>query len=377
MNKIAVWFSLVLLTLNFGCVTQSVRAENSERRGTAEGFLNANGENMPLAFAYAVEKKGQVSVILSDKPVPTEALENQKLLTELGSSGEVSAMKVVIEYGRVAAEVFFFDRRLPSGISVEKPGPFTPKRVDDEMLSGVLVMDDPGFSFGYRASFSAPIFRPAEKKPVSVGPNASVADRALAALKNKDIDFDEDTFRSKVQDGDDVAVKLFLDAGMPAEIYGRPAIAEAVQLGRLEVTQVLIDYGADVNYRDDYGESLVLRAASMGKLPILEALIRAGADVNAPNVYRTTPLDVAAEQGDIMAVRLLLKAGAKVNARSASGGTALQVAVLRGYVDIVKLLIASGADVARDREDLLEIARREKHKDVEKLILKVPKKNKK
>ena len=52
-----------------------------------------------------------------------------------------------------------------------------------------------------------------------------------------------------------------------------------------------------------------------------------------------------------------------------TGTTALAMAVAQGHVAIVKTLIAAGADVARDRKDLLESARRIKNKEIEKAIL--------
>jgi hypothetical protein len=370
MKKIAGLLLLAALSLILGCASAGTRAEKKESGGTAEGFLTISGEKVALQFSYAVVKKGQTSVIISDKPVPAEALESNKRLTELGEAGELSAIKVFIDSGKKASEVFFYDSRLPSGLSVKETGTFTLKYVTGERLSGTLVMDDPGFSFGYNVSFSAGVCRIADKKPVSPGLDASPKEQALAALKNQDIDFNENMFRRKVQDGDAGAVKLFLQAGMPTVIDGEPAIALAVEWGHAEVTQVLIDAGADVNFRGEADQSLVMQAASTGKLAVLDVLIRAGADVNTPNSYKIAPLAAAAEQGRMDIVQALIKAGARVNARSTYGGTALQVAVLRGYTDIVEFLINSGADVARDREDLLDIARRERHRDIEKLIIK-------
>ena len=40
--------------------------------------------------------------------------------------------------------------------------------------------------------------------------------------------------------------------------------------------------------------------------------------------------------------------------------------LLRGFTPIVRILIDAGADVARDRKELLELARQEKHPDIEK-----------
>jgi ankyrin repeat protein len=113
---------------------------------------------------------------------------------------------------------------------------------------------------------------------------------------------------------------------------------------------------------------MVMLASDMKNLEILNMLIAAGADVNRPNEYKIAPLATAAEQGNTEIVAALLKAGAKVNARNTHGGTALQVAVLRGYTEIVKMLIAAGADVARDRAELLEIARNGKHTEIEQLL---------
>jgi ankyrin repeat protein len=67
-------------------------------------------------------------------------------------------------------------------------------------------------------------------------------------------------------------------------------------------------------------------------------------------------------------VKILLKGKAKVNARDSAGSTALTVAVLRGYAEVVKTLIAAGADVKKDKTELLEIANREHHPEVAKII---------
>ena len=96
---------------------------------------------------------------------------------------------------------------------------------------------------------------------------------------------------------------------------------------------------------------------AVGHPDVAKLLIDAHADVNIPNEYKLAPLAVAAEQGQLESVKLLLAAGANVKHRDPTGGSALMVAVLRGYTDIVKTLIAAGADVARDRDDLLSLAK--------------------
>jgi hypothetical protein len=335
--------------------------------GKAKGELQVSGEVIKLEHAYAIEKGGKISVILSDRALEDSELENSKSLGEIADGGELHAIEVVIRGKEIAEEVFFYDNRLPSKISVKEPGPFKPQKVNDKMISGTLVMNDPGFSFGYKAQFSAPIVKAIEKPESRVGPGATLEDDARAALENMKLDFDDATFTSAVQNGNVEAVKLFLKAGMPPVIYGKSALWTAVEFGHVEVAQVLIDAGLSVNETGDYGETMMMKAIN-GKLAMVETLIKAGADVNKPNDYKIAPLAAAAEQGKTDVVQALLKAGANVKARNTYGGTALQVAVLRGYKDLVKILIDAGADVARDRKELIEIAKQQSHSDIEKMI---------
>lgn len=354
----------------------TLQAANKDYEGTAKGELQVSGNAVPLHYAYAVQKTRKLSVLLSDRPVPLEALGNSKKLVELSGEDSFKAVEVVIDSNNKATEVLFYDNRLPAELSVKEPGPFTPKKVNEKIVSGKLLMNDPQFSFGYDAEFSAPVFKPAIVSGQSVDSGMSTEEQAKIGLKNAGLDFDEETFTRKVQAGDVGAVQLFLQSGMPAIIRGKPALWMAIEFQHPDVAKVLIDAGAGVNERDEYGQSMLMKACDTKNLELVQLLIQAGADVNRPNDYKIAPLATASEQGSKEIVEILIHAGANVNARNTYGGTALQVAVMRGYAEIVKMLIAAGADVQRDRSELLEIARREKHPDVEKLILEAPAKKK-
>jgi Ankyrin repeats (3 copies)/Ankyrin repeats (many copies) len=358
-------YSFVLIVL---CVAVSLFAGNE---GKAKGELQVSGDKIQLQHAYAIEKDGKISVILSDRALEENELENTKSLSEIAEGGDLHAIEVVIRGKEIAEEVFFYDERVPAKLSVKEPGPFTPEKVNDKMISGKLVMNDPGFSFGYKVQFSAPIVKPIEKPEAKLGPDATLEDDARVGLEKMKLDFDEATFTSVVQNGNAEAVKLFLKAGMPPVIYGKSALWTAVEFGQVEVAQVLIDAGLNVNEPGEYGETLLMRALN-GKLAMVETLIKAGADVNKANDYKMAPLAVAAEQGKIDVVQALLKAGANVKARNTYGGTALQVAVLRGYKDLVKILIDAGADVARDRKELIDLAKQQKNPEIEKMIREAP-----
>ena len=230
---------------------------------------------------------------------------------------------------------------------------FDAQKSSKTALSGRVAMKDDDFSFSYDATFDAPIVVQVQKvEPLAA--DATPADHALWRLKQMEIEYDAQNFRSVVMDGNADAVKLFLTAGMP--VVTADALHLAVDMGKTEVVKLLLEHGADKNGQDSYGQSLVMTAASNHRTDVLALLIAAGADVNAANQYRITPLAVAAEQGHLDIVNMLVAAGAKVNARDTSGGTALSVAILRGYKEIVEALIAAGTDVLRDKEDLLNLA---------------------
>jgi ankyrin repeat protein len=116
----------------------------------------------------------------------------------------------------------------------------------------------------------------------------------------------------------------------------------------LEILDVLLKAGADINSQDDdTGETLLQEMIS----PMPDAatfLLNNGADINTPATLRTgTPLQEAIKRERIEIVNLLLERGADVNAPPAVnyGVTALQAAAIRGLTQVAVQLLQRGADV--------------------------------
>lgn len=92
---------------------------------------------------------------------------------------------------------------------------------------------------------------------------------------------------------------------------------------------------------------------SQGCLEVLDLLLERGADVNACNKWRETPLLIAANNGHVDAVKRLLESGADPSLCSEAGWSALTFAAHKGYDDICGLLLAAQAPVdCRVTEDL-------------------------
>ena len=136
---------------------------------------------------------------------------------------------------------------------------------------------------------------------------------------------------------------------------GRTPLLAAAWLGDLKMVQVLLEYEADVNARNDDGGTPLhfmyqnySRRSKLGytSLPkVARLLLENGVDVNAVDYNHFTTLHVAAQSGLVEVVRVLLEHGADVGAETNSGETAFQLAGGVGdeYAKIRKLLSEHGA----------------------------------
>ena len=93
---------------------------------------------------------------------------------------------------------------------------------------------------------------------------------------------------------------------------------------------------------NDGGRPLHL-AACYNRVQVMEVLLGAGADVDSRDKGGGTPLFYAAKQDNAEAVMTLLKAGASPDIKHSCGYGALHVAMRRPAAAVVKALIAAGA----------------------------------
>ena len=121
-------------------------------------------------------------------------------------------------------------------------------------------------------------------------------------------------------------------------------------------------------YQGLVGYTPLHEAASSGHLNVLELLLQHGSDVNCLTNTGCTPLHLAAINGHLNSLKLLLHCGSFVNFRTNSGHTPLHLAASGHHTDCIMLLLAYGADdsiVDENRKRPLQIS---KYKDQKKLI---------
>jgi ankyrin repeat protein len=151
---------------------------------------------------------------------------------------------------------------------------------------------------------------------------------------------------------------------------GITALYVAVEKGNLEITQLLVNHGANIQDMargmtpfelaiskdqkeiltwffeiQDYPVTVgrgISTAASEGNLGVLEMLTRKGVEISDED---GTALQLAVSEGHLDVVKFLIKNGSPLHGETSSGLTALHIAARENQIDIAKLLIAEGAPV--------------------------------
>ncbi|KIW63768.1 hypothetical protein PV04_08746 [Phialophora macrospora] len=122
------------------------------------------------------------------------------------------------------------------------------------------------------------------------------------------------------------------------------AVRCAIEEGREEILQLLIEHGADVHAENERGTTALHVAAHEGRFDLLQMLIERGANVHKISEHRGSALMAAAQASALDCVKLLLESGAEVNAEGGRYHSALQAAAVAGDPEVIKVLLEHKAD---------------------------------
>ena len=127
----------------------------------------------------------------------------------------------------------------------------------------------------------------------------------------------------------------------------------------VKTLRILLNHGANVNHRNNKDNGTPLHEIADEYIPnieLLEILISRGADVNAKDKYGRTPLHHASHRCKLKMVEFLIEHGADVNAINKSGRTPLQNLIINStdsrnaplinqpeFYTMTKLLISKGS----------------------------------
>ena len=176
------------------------------------------------------------------------------------------------------------------------------------------------------------------------------------------------------------ALYAAVDMSSLGEIYGRPPRQATDRHSVLDLIELLLAKGADVNAKLKTatltrnhtpgegtlgdGATPLMRAAKHGDYRAVEILLKHGADVSMKQRQGSTALlfacgfgrgqsafaeDVGTEADLFKAVQLLVEHGADVKVNNDQGGTVMHFAAQAGFNSVVKYLAAKGAPL--DQKD--------------------------
>ena len=202
------------------------------------------------------------------------------------------------------------------------------------------------------------------------------------------------TILQAARDGDKPVVERLLTADprlvRARDEYLKTPLHWAAEHDRLDVAQLLLDSGADLEATTSWGATALDWAATMGSKKVADLLLAHGAkgmnltvaaslgqlnlvrqflDSGAPlaSLAKLAPAELddhwvadsaymkgdvishvfycACRNGETAVAELLLKRGADVDAKGVFGGTGLHWAAINGHKDTVEFLVAHGADL--------------------------------
>ncbi|GFS08969.1 ankyrin-1-like [Elysia marginata] len=123
------------------------------------------------------------------------------------------------------------------------------------------------------------------------------------------------------------------------------AIFPCIVRGEVEMVELLVKGGLDVNITDDRGCSALWHSVDLRNYSMTRAFAREkSCDVNMPDVTRLCPLHVAAIHGDVKLASLLIRYGARIDVLTVRGSTPLIIACKKASYDTSRLLLLNGAD---------------------------------
>ena len=127
--------------------------------------------------------------------------------------------------------------------------------------------------------------------------------------------------------------------------YSGRALFTATEFGNYTAVRLLLEQGADVEWRDINGRTALCQSVIVRSMQTCKALLEGGADPGISDYQGNGPLCWAAYNSDLEMMKLLLKYESSINVIDIRfSGRPLVCAVTYGGLEVVQMLLNNGAD---------------------------------
>lgn len=174
--------------------------------------------------------------------------------------------------------------------------------------------------------------------------------------------------------------KVHLQDSEKATVLHWACVGFKVSTGKASIAKMLLDYGADIEARDQWGNTPLflaalnhqpaifdlliasganqevktddglhlIHAASMDPYPaLMEKLLDKGADIEAKDKYGQTPLYMAVLGGRVKNVETLLQRGVDIKVLNCNSMSIPHIAAQNGHLDVIELLLKSARESSK------------------------------
>lgn len=155
--------------------------------------------------------------------------------------------------------------------------------------------------------------------------------------------FDNDALRAAAENGHKNVVARLLELGADIHAEEDDALYSAAGGGHAEMVRFLLDSGA--NTGTALINSVFNLAVSLTRLEVMDVLLEYGANIQSDANFA---LRQAATAGSVATVAWLLAKGADIHERD---DLALRLAAMCGHTDVIKLLIEAGSPLTAMMDD--------------------------
>lgn len=169
---------------------------------------------------------------------------------------------------------------------------------------------------------------------------------STSILSSKD---NKSVFLDAIKSNKKNAVKTLIDSGhdVNESHSGWVPLMAAVNSGNLEIVQLLVSAGANLESYDNQGNTPLMYAFYDNKdnTEIVKFLLSLNVNTEVMNSSELTPLILAALNNHWKAIGLLITGGVNIEGKGKSGGTALYHAINNGRIEAAKTLVKYGANL--------------------------------